>query len=341
MARRISKIVKNWIEYNIVWWWTEAVDIHLDSNSENPVQNKVITQAINEKQDTLTAWPNTCIYEENDVLKICAKDTTYERSTQESDWLMSSTDKIKLDKLKYVYWIKYLIVWGWWGWWYVSTGWWGWEVSLWNTLSLVNTFSINIWSWWTWTSSRGGNWWDTTISNAMFSATAKWWRWGWNENQTWDSLYWYSWNWNKPWESCSSCHSYWWGWWAWSIWCNSWGNWWNWWTWLCWYWWGWWWTWMSWNNWWSWVDWWGDWKAYQSCGNWWNATNCWWWGWSAWCYIYKWGNWWWWIAKICYPSDWSFWFKNANWWTKSSTTEWWINYCVHTFTANWTFTITG
>lgn len=51
VTRRISKIIKDWIEYNIVWWWSEAVDTQLDPNSENPVQNKVIKAAIDAKLD--------------------------------------------------------------------------------------------------------------------------------------------------------------------------------------------------------------------------------------------------------------------------------------------------
>ena len=51
VTRRISKIIKDWIEYNIVWWWSEAVDTQLDPNSENPVQNKAIKAAIDTKLD--------------------------------------------------------------------------------------------------------------------------------------------------------------------------------------------------------------------------------------------------------------------------------------------------
>ena len=57
VTRRISKVIKDWIEYNIVWWGSEAVDTQLDPDSENPVQNKVIYNAVQGKLDApATAW---------------------------------------------------------------------------------------------------------------------------------------------------------------------------------------------------------------------------------------------------------------------------------------------
>jgi len=45
----MGKLVRNGIDYS-----TSMVDGGLDANSINPVQNKVVTAALNEKQDTLT-----------------------------------------------------------------------------------------------------------------------------------------------------------------------------------------------------------------------------------------------------------------------------------------------
>jgi hypothetical protein len=102
VTRRISKIIKDWIEYNIVWWWSEAVDTQLDTTSENPVQNKVIAQAINWKQDALTARENVTIATNQQTwnLEISAKDTKYTNATETSAWLMSAFDKKKLDEIK-------------------------------------------------------------------------------------------------------------------------------------------------------------------------------------------------------------------------------------------------
>jgi len=112
--------VNDWYMYDwLVWslihnaWWGEiVVDDYLSTTSTNPVQNRVITNAINNKQDTLIAWRNITI--ENNVISaswwwgwetytaweniqisadnvISATDTTYEASDFDIKDLSDST----------------------------------------------------------------------------------------------------------------------------------------------------------------------------------------------------------------------------------------------------------
>lgn len=73
-----------------------TVDSELSLTSENPVQNKVITGALNGKQNTLTAGNNIQINGNT----ISATDTTYSDATQSSAGLMSASDKTKLDGIE-------------------------------------------------------------------------------------------------------------------------------------------------------------------------------------------------------------------------------------------------
>lgn len=70
-----------------------SIDSILSSTSTNPVQNKVINTALNNKQPKLTAGTNITITNNT----ISAKDTTYEAATGDTNGLMASTDKTKLD----------------------------------------------------------------------------------------------------------------------------------------------------------------------------------------------------------------------------------------------------
>ena len=70
-----------------------TVDSTLSSTSTNPVQNKVINTALNDKQGKLTAGANIIISDST----ISAKDTTYEVATTSANGLMSSSDKTKLN----------------------------------------------------------------------------------------------------------------------------------------------------------------------------------------------------------------------------------------------------
>lgn len=70
-----------------------TVDSTLSSTSTNPVQNKVINTALNDKQGKLTAGVNITISDST----ISAKDTTYEVATTSVNGLMSSSDKTKLN----------------------------------------------------------------------------------------------------------------------------------------------------------------------------------------------------------------------------------------------------
>ena len=70
-----------------------TVDSTLSSTSTNPVQNKVINTALNDKQGKLKAGANITISNST----ISAKDTTYEVATTSVNGLMSSSDKTKLN----------------------------------------------------------------------------------------------------------------------------------------------------------------------------------------------------------------------------------------------------
>jgi hypothetical protein len=50
-------------------------------------------------------------------------------------------------------------------------------------------------------------------------------------------------------------------------------------------------------------------------------------------------NWCQWIAIVRYPTDWSYWITCATWWTVTTCTINWVEYNIHTFTSNGTFTI--
>ena len=87
-----TEIVKVWDMY--IYDWTSwllilntereiAIDSSLSTTSTNPVENRVITNALNTKQDTLIAWTNIQIAV--DWKTIYATDTTYESKTA-AEW---------------------------------------------------------------------------------------------------------------------------------------------------------------------------------------------------------------------------------------------------------------
>lgn len=77
------------------------IDSQLDINSINPVQNKVITEALNTKADTnhIHTTVNGHTVESNVPADAIFTDTTYMLATQSKDGLMSKTDKIKIDNI--------------------------------------------------------------------------------------------------------------------------------------------------------------------------------------------------------------------------------------------------
>ena len=77
------------------------IDSQLDINSTNPVQNKVITEALNTKADTnhTHTTVNGHTVESNVPADAIFTDTTYMLATQSKDGLMSKTDKIKIDNI--------------------------------------------------------------------------------------------------------------------------------------------------------------------------------------------------------------------------------------------------
>lgn len=77
------------------------IDSQLDINSTNPVQNKVITEALNNKADTnhTHTTVNGHTVESNVPADAIFTDTTYMLATPSKDGLMSTTDKIKIDNI--------------------------------------------------------------------------------------------------------------------------------------------------------------------------------------------------------------------------------------------------
>ena len=77
------------------------IDSELDTNSTNPVQNKVITEALNNKANTnhIHTTVNGHTVESNVPADAIFTDTTYTIATQSKDGLMSKTDKIKIDNI--------------------------------------------------------------------------------------------------------------------------------------------------------------------------------------------------------------------------------------------------
>lgn len=226
-------------------------------------------------------------------------------------------------------WVNYAVCW-WWEWWWalrICTGSWGttiYQASFW--------WGWGSWWWWEWYSCsaievRGGE---------------HMWCWLWNS--------WWCWR-------CSSTSSRWWwgGWWAWWCWKPAvTAAWWFWWIWIC-------------TNFFGnvkciagWGNWSGncacDWKMTNdnSCTSatywgwcwanstwtWWDATTYGWWWWWSW---YPWstgakagGKWYQWIVWVRYPKSCNY---NMTWWTKYACNIWWVCYCVHCFTSDWTLTV--
>lgn len=261
------------------------------------------------------------------------------------------TTKVRPTFPAWPYYVNALVIWAWWPWWpvssccyngyYISGWWWSWAVCCYSSLQIKATASVIVWTPAAPSSSQ-------VRSGASYLMSKNWYceaRWGTNYSEcgstaAQDKLYWWeSWS-GCPWwnniELYSGRRMAWSGWgWAWWCWCPAiyisckctcWGNWW---AWLCWYWGGWAWWGSHWN--WTATCWWGQVNA--------NATKYWWGGWWAClsrCSSHKWFCWCQWMVQICYLTNWGCWFCTATWWT--ITTSW--NYKIHTFTSNWTFTIT-
>ncbi len=77
------------------------IDSELDTSSTNPVQNKVITEALNNKANTnhIHTTVNGHTVESNVPADAIFTDTIYTIATQSKDGLMSKTDKIKIDNI--------------------------------------------------------------------------------------------------------------------------------------------------------------------------------------------------------------------------------------------------
>jgi len=258
--------------------------------------------------------------------------------------------------------------WGtWWNTWRPWVPWWNWCPTKFWDLSAM-------WGWWGW-GWHNSNYMDCWIWKDWANW---WWAWGWYIG-VWQCMwrpfncghYW-------AWPSCTNNNWNWWGWWG-GIWGNAWfegrpfcSTSWNckyfyWWPWkfVCF--WGtvrciwWWWHWWSalyntapsnyvcWQNsllarlQWT-CFWWWCWWAISPI-NWCNWTaNTWWWGWgwgSSTAWGWNWGNWGSWLAIVRYPTDWSYWITSSTWWNTCRTcTIDWVEYCIHEFTSDWTFTIT-
>ena len=309
--------------------------------------------------DTPTTWKVSLYVDCNDW-KIKIKDDS---------WCVNTL--VYKDEFNSPAYIDFMVV-GWWGsWWYSDTNdnsfasswwWWGWWVleCYWYLACAWQSYNVVVWVWWChWTTHANWCWW----ASCFWDFRASWWQW-------WVAM-------NLRWQNCS-CNADWWNWW--SIWCwnttflsgKSWGIWQKNWTW----WWGWgslyvaWWN--SYYN--CWMNWWNEWGWWIYSDFDWTYKPYWWWGWGSiytttsaahpwawwwwWWAYYQWGNtdatwcwgWWWWenlrccasgiwwnwVVYVRYKEWWASWILCATWWTITCC-NWYI---IHTFTENWTFSIT-
>lgn len=189
-----------------------------------------------------------------------------------------------------------------WGGWAYSQYYWGWWWEVCYNNKGFNETSINVYIWCGW-------YYNSSVNNWLCK---DWWPTMIRNNEFNITARWWIW------WACYCCVAYVWKSWSWygstnTSWCAGMGWWWawwvgthtSWWIWLCWYW-----------KWWSY----GSWDA-SACGDWWGYNQ----GWKCW------------IVEICYI-PWTSWFTTATW-GNSCFTCW--DYCVHRFTSNWTFCITG
>ena len=231
--------------------------------------------------------------------------------------------------------IQYLIVW-WWGWGgspsnasYWWWGWWWWEIvlgTLGEWLDVWCSLCVVIWQWGVGGTRSWVCYWDNWGNSYLWSYVAHWWMGGYSAcgGASWTGLIWWintscawgGWAWirlggwkaestTRGWMWGIGCLGYgwWWGWWAYSAWCYGWCG----------------------------CDWWGDWAGWNC--SWCPATNCgWWWG-GAWRNGSGWKGWDW-VVDICYKP----WLLTATWGDCCYLCN---GLCVHRFTTDGTFTVTG
>lgn len=239
-----------------------------------------------------------------------------------------------------------IVVWTWWG-----------SNTNWNPSCFWNEI-IMLW-WWHWDGYDWGSWWWASwCANSCNYYCFIWW----DASACW-ILWWHPWgDMAFYYDQRVHCQTAWWWWWACWKWnwnlryqcnqCHSWSFPWYWGLWVCnnfawivrcyaWWWWG---GTMSSNNcYWYWCCWWWEWWHWSKA--WCNATTYWSWWWWAWYNSYNNLNWWNWcqgIVIVRYPTDWSYGINSATGGNTCRTcTIDWVQYCIHEFTSNWTFTITG
>lgn len=258
-----------------------------------------------------------------------------------------------------------------------DTSWWwggGWWVEYKQSYKVVwNSFAVKVWAWGTWGNNSS---WDNGGQSSFWFLYALWWWGGGKQNTVWNA--WGNW-WGGGWPTTEGNTNAWWTWYATSFILGHTGwtgitesgyyyyiKWWQWAS-IHWEWWvttdlnvG-----STFNIWWKIVyvsEWWGggynwwyrgSWGSSSSsnyyCGQWTTSNAIWWgggWAWrqrnrynDTWMGQYTWWNGKDWVVIVAYPTDWSYWFTNATWWTVTTSTIWSKQYKVHTFTADWTFTI--
>ena len=263
-------------------------------------------------------------------------------------------------------------VWGW--------GWAGWYIEECKHFISEDSYCIVVWAWWTpyqnwcnscfwneivtlwWWKGWGwcwGSWWWASLCNMSDLSYCYIW---WEACAVWWKLWWH--DWGLTWYYCSASATCWmWWWWGWACWpwmsniryaCTSYSGGsfpWYWWKWVfnnfawvtrCYAWWGW--GWSTDNSIrWYWCCWW--WNGWVRWTVWCNATtywSWWWWAWFSTSWDICWGCWCQWIVVVRYPTDWSYGINSAAGGNTCRTcTIDWVEYCIHEFTSNWTFCITG
>ena len=252
----------------------------------------------------------------------------------------------------------------WWSWWW----WGGWGVNFEKAYKITwNSFAVKVWAWWAWGDDATS--WDSWGASSFWLLSVMWWWWGgaYNTNGiAWANGGWGGWLLTKWWVWYATSFTHWfsWGDGTNNPWSYKWGS-------LAWQWASPYWDWtistalskgVSFNIWGTVVyasEWgWGGYGWHNTQSGWspnyqawaWETSNAIWWGWGwawriwdtqgeNWKWQSAWGNGKGWVVIIAYPTDWSYWFTTATWWTITTSTIWIKQYKVHTFTADWTFTI--
>lgn len=159
-------------------WSGIAVDSSLSTTSTNPVENRVITNAINNKQNTLTAWSHIDITNDTISTTWLQEELTAWNNIQINNNVINFTNDtwyITSADLKTVGWEN--LVWSWDIKAVINTATWTDSLTVFGNPSSVAN-NINIWA----TSTSSSGWYSVAIWNyarATWTSSVALWRWAW------------------------------------------------------------------------------------------------------------------------------------------------------------------